>query len=105
MLDASLETKDKGRGMNSMVSEKPTRFLLVVRDGGESELPVVSLLSQENDVRLDLSPVPSGLGNIITWFSFAEGVVGALPPNVGVIDEGGLMIMDKSWHDIAADLR
>jgi hypothetical protein len=42
VLDASLDTKDKGRGMNSTVSEKPTRFLLDARVGGESERLLVS---------------------------------------------------------------
>ena len=47
VLDASLDTKDKGRGMNSTVSEKPTRFLLDARVGGESARLLVSLTSVE----------------------------------------------------------
>lgn len=33
VLDVSLDTKDSGRGMNSRVSEKPTRALFVVLAG------------------------------------------------------------------------
>jgi hypothetical protein len=47
VLDASLDTKDKGRGINSTVSEKPTRFLLEARAGGESERLPVSPTSVE----------------------------------------------------------
>lgn len=47
VLDASLETRDKGRGINSTVSEKPTRFLLDARVGGESARLLVSPISVE----------------------------------------------------------
>lgn len=47
VLDASLDTKDKGRGINSIVSENPTRFLLDVRVGGESAKLSVSPTSVE----------------------------------------------------------
>jgi hypothetical protein len=47
VLDASLDTKDKGRGINSTVSEKPTRFLLDARVGGESARLLVSPTSVE----------------------------------------------------------
>jgi hypothetical protein len=47
VLDASLDTRDNGRGINSTVSEKPTRFLLEARVGGESARLLVSPISVE----------------------------------------------------------
>ena len=96
MLEVSLDTSDKGRGMNSTVSEKPTRALLDERAGGESVGPDTSPSSCRAvaDPTFDcLSSRPRKFG---CWVSFADGVVGALPPIGTVFGVGGLMIMEMS---------
>ena len=104
MLEASLDTSDKGRGINSTVSEKPTRVLLAARAGGESVAPEASLAScaVEGDPKFDCSSArPKDFGG---WLSLPDGVVGALPP-IGAVLEGDLIITEISWQEMAADLR
>jgi hypothetical protein len=44
-------------------------------------------------------------GKLITWFSLPAGLVGALPPSGMLFEEAGLIIVEMSWHEMAADLR
>ena len=108
MLEVSLETSDKGRGMNSIVSEKPTRALLETRWGGESvnsEVSGDSLTSCDAAADSKFGCLSSALRKFEVWLSLPDGVVGALPPIGIVLMGGGLIIMEMSWQEMAADLR
>jgi hypothetical protein len=112
VLDVSLDTKDNGRGMNSKVSEKPTRFracgLAMDSDcgtGGSASLLVVSLfVSVTGDFAVSGSDGAAfGTGNSSLSGSIA-GLAGALLPRKFWLGEGRMMEA-RSWLEIAADLR
>lgn len=97
MLDVSLDTRDRGRGINSTVSENPTRALLDDRIGGESERPLVSPFSVEGVAGSTFDwTAMSKLGKLIGEFSSPDGLVGALPPIGTLFDDAGLMIIEMS---------
>jgi hypothetical protein len=104
VLEASLDTSDRGRGMNSIVSENPTRVRVDGR-AGKSIVAGTALMSSECVDVVSLTPTAPGEGNANCSWSRAEGVVGALPPLIIMLEVGGLMIIERSWEEIAADRR
>jgi len=113
VLEVSFETRDSGRGMNSNVSENPTRLRVVglgcwsASPGGTDTLSraISPLLGSVGDgaalssgdftceARKSLLPEESNIA----------GLAGALLPRRFWLGEGK-MIDDRSWLEIAADL-
>lgn len=89
-LDDSLVAKESGRGMNSKVSEKPTRARFDILSGEEG--------CEACPRTRRLAAVSSAFGNEAGLSSKTDGVVGAL-----MLPD--LIIMERSWHETAADLR
>jgi hypothetical protein len=101
LLDVSEEIVDSGRGMNSTVSEKPTRARGRVSEavprwiGGLDDLVCETISSP--------APVISPTGLCGSDRADApNGVVGALVP---LLSFAGFMIFEISWLDIAPDRR
>ena len=104
VLEASLETKDNGRGINSTVSENPTRPAL---RGG-----VVEAGSSGSTVTVSSDVARFALSNEADLDSFdsSAGAAGALPPNENAGNAGtggtaccGLTRNDRSPQEIAAE--
>jgi len=113
VLDVSLETRDNGLGMYSNVSENPTlvRGVGFEACAGSTSSAAGSLSrstesSEEGEVtgsvRVGLGAAPENSG-VFSLLARA-GLLGALPPLSFWLD-GGRMIDDRSWLEIAADLR
>ena len=111
VLPVSVDTIDRGRGMNSRVSEKPTRARgpqnNPVFESGEAVTDTVGVVGgiaggvatgSGSALGVDLTS-----GNVPGLRSKSAGLVGALLPREPGL--GGLSISDRSWLEIAAERR
>jgi hypothetical protein len=115
VLEVSLETKDRGLGMNSRVSEKPTlaRFAGLMGCGASPR----GRLGDADTCRTSLSDLAAGMAEVCSGPSIvigkiklssrsnAAGVDGALFPLAAALFllGGGSMIDDRSWLEIAPE--
>ena len=103
-LEVSEEIVESGRGMNSMVSENPTR--------GRA-CPVLGALSRRFNIvglgswceRSGGEANPSRMEGRRRCTSGFDGVLGALSDLEFFASPGGLMMADRSWLDMAPDRR
>lgn len=117
VLEASLDTRDSGRGMNSSVSEKPTRARGIALEA--LGVVVSPRLGDLSGVRVAWGFCVSetgvkGIGGMSGSLTArlpscllpkSAGLVGALLPRKSLVDFGGCRISDRSWLEMAADLR
>lgn len=115
VLDVSLETRERGLGMNSSVSEKPTlaRFADFGGCGASSmgklkdaEACLISFSDLADGMKCVCSGPSTVMGKMKSSFrSKLAGVDGALFPlkASGLLFGGGNMIDDRSWLEIAPD--
>lgn len=113
VLEVSVETRDNGLGMYSSVSEKPTLLRTTgfgvccrcVAAGDDLLDPSTTCPVGDAGVAFSTSTVLSRAGNGGSGGrSVSAGLVGALPPFTLELD-GGTMMEDKSWLEMAADRR
>jgi len=104
VLEASLETNESGRGINSILSENPTLVVFGWRGGVTAGSTVASM---------SISFVVSDVDCMTLSREFAnaradgpsDGLVGALPLTDTAVGLCGFIIIDRSWHEIAAERR
>jgi hypothetical protein len=115
VLEVSLETRERGLGMNSSVSENPTlaRFAGLGGDGVSS----AGILEDAEARRISPSDLADGMDRVCSGPSIVigkmklssrsktAGVDGALLPLIAavVLFEGGSIMDDRSWLEIAPD--
>jgi len=113
VLDVSVETSDNGLGMYSSVSENPTLFRttglgVCSSSGAEGDgMPSPSATGSGAEIGAAV-PISTGFSGTKTLCpggrSAAAGLAGALVPFILALD-GGAIIEDRSWLEMAADRR
>lgn len=103
VLEASLETRDRGRGINSTLSEKPTLAVFGRRAVAAAGIGGVVMVSDTFAFsNPDCIALSRELANAASDCA-SEGLVGALPPRGAAAGICGFMIAERSWHEMAAD--